>query len=183
MSHNRNLTGYASVDSSHSSQFAFLHAVPHCSALMYCHCFSFDYPTITQNSCAFGALSLASLLVFSCHPRDVVPRFFHLSPTLCVVSVRSAVSKPRIWHCPHSASRLLRSVAKSSETSCCKLQRISPQDGPVDSSKSLHVRQRVTSNVQAATLDVCSDYAHSNRAIVPKLSWTSAVRQGNKFPQ
>ena len=66
---------------------------------------------------------------------------------------------------------------------CCKLQRISPQDGPVGSSKYLRARQRVTSNVQTATLDVCSDYAHSTRAIVPKLSWTSGVRQGNKFPR
>ena len=66
---------------------------------------------------------------------------------------------------------------------CYKLQRMSSQDGPVGSSNYLHARQRVTSNVQTATLDVCSDYAHSNRAIVPKLSWTSAVRQGNKFPQ
>ena len=66
---------------------------------------------------------------------------------------------------------------------CCKIQRISPQDGPVGSSKYLRAQQRVTSNVQAVTLDVCSDYTHSTRAIVLNLSWTNAVRQGNKFPQ
>ena len=60
---------------------------------------------------------------------------------------------------------------------------MSSQDGPVGSPKYLLARQRVTSNVQAATLDICSDYVHSTRAIVPKLSWTSAIRQGNKFPQ
>ena len=152
MSHNRNLTGCASVDSSHSSQFAFLHAVPHCSALMYCHCFPFDCPTITQNSGAFGALSLATLLMVSCRPRDVVPRFFRLLPTLCVVCVRSAVSKPRIWHCPHNASRLLRSVAKSSKTNCRKLRRVYPQDETVGFALLLVALQRGTSDVQTASL-------------------------------
>ena len=33
------------------------------------------------------------------------------------------------------------------------------------------------------TLDFCSGYAHSTRAILSKLSWTNAVRQGNKFPR
>ena len=88
--------------------------------------FSLRLPHNHSNSCVFGALSLASLLVVSCRPRDVVPRVFRLSPTLCVVSIRSAVSKPRIWHYPHSASCLLRSVAKSSETSFRKLRRVYP---------------------------------------------------------
>ena len=75
--------------------------------------------------CAYGALSLASHFMVSCRPRDVVPRVFRLSQTLCVVSVRRAVPKPWTRHCPHSASWLLRSVAKFSETNYCKLWRIS----------------------------------------------------------
>ena len=70
---------------------------------------------------AYGALSLVSHFVVSCHPCDVVPRVFHLSQTLCVVSVRRAIPKPWTRHCAHSASRLLRSVAECSKTSCCKL--------------------------------------------------------------
>ena len=66
---------------------------------------------------------------------------------------------------------------------CCKLRRISSQDGPVGSSKVLLAQQRITSDVPAATLNSCSDDAHSTRAILPKLSWVNAVRQGNKFPR
>ena len=142
-----------------------------------------DYPKVTPKLRASCALLLASHFVVSYYPRDVVPRVFRLSQTLCVVSVHRAVPKPWTRHCPHSVSRLLRSVAKSSETSCCKLLRISPQDGPVGSSKDLCPRQCVTSNVHTVLLDVCSDHAHSTRAIVPKLRWTDAVRQGNKFPR
>ena len=35
---------------------------------------------------------------------------------------------------------------------------------------------KVLINVPAVTLDVCSDYAHSTRAILLKLSWTNAVK-------
>ena len=129
-----------------------------------------DYPKVTPKLRASCALLLASHFVVFCRPCDVVPRVFHLSQTLCVVSVHRAVPKPWTRHCPHSASCLLKSVSKSSETSCCKLQRMSSQDGPVGSSKYLLVQQRVTSNVQTATLDVCSDYARNIGAIVPKLS-------------
>ena len=66
---------------------------------------------------------------------------------------------------------------------CCKLRRISSQDGPVGYSKFLLARQCVTSDVPAMTLDVCSDDARSTRAILLKLSWTNVVRRGNKFPR
>ena len=58
-----------------------------------------------------------------------------------------------------------------------------PQDGAIGSSKVLLARQRVTSDVLTASLDVCSAGAHSTRAIVLKLGWNGAVRQGNKFPR
>ena len=70
---------------------------------------------------AYGAHSLASHFVVSCRPCDVVPRVFYLSQMLCIVSIRRAIPKPWTRHCPHSTSHLLRSVAKCSETSCCKL--------------------------------------------------------------
>ena len=66
---------------------------------------------------------------------------------------------------------------------CCKLRRMFPQDGAVGSSKYLLARQRVASNVLSESLDVCSVYAHSTRAILLILGGTSAARQGNKFPR
>ena len=49
MSHTQKLAGCSSVDSSHSSNFAFLHAVPFCNALKYYHNSIFDCPKVTQN--------------------------------------------------------------------------------------------------------------------------------------
>ena len=161
MSHVQQLTGCSSVHRSHSSKFC----VPARGSLLQCvkvlTRFYRRLPQVTPKLRASCALSRASLFVVSCRPRDVVPRVFRLSQTLCVVSVRSAVPKPWTRHCPHSASRLLRSVARSSETSCRKLRRISPQDGTVGYSKTLFLRQRVTSNVHSASLDICSSYACS----------------------
>ena len=108
MSHNRNLTGCASVDSSHSSQFAFLHAVPHCSALMYCRCFPFDYPTITQKlmrvRCAFTRQSPRGFLPSTrrcstglpCNVRGVsAVRFTTRSRTHCTRPIRTCTAHPR----------------------------------------------------------------------------------------
>ena len=86
------------------------------------------------------------------------------------VMIDSSVPKPWTRHCPHNASRLLRSIAKSSETSCYKLRRISPQDGPVGSTKDLLARQRITSNVQAATLD----FAAITLTVIERFSRNSA---------
>ena len=74
-------------------------------------------------------------------------------------------------------------LACNLDTNYCKLRRLSPQDGPVCSSKDLLAQHCITSNVPTTTLDFCSGYAHNTRAILPKLSWTNAVRQGNKFPR
>ena len=59
---------------------------------------------------------------------------------------------------------------------CCKLQRSLSQDGLVGSSKYTLGRLRRMSDVPIAPLDVCSNYAHSTRAIPPTLDWDDVIR-------